>query len=373
MKWILMLICLTMLISPIYAQAPEKVITTEGMAAGSDLTARDEAINRALRRAVEQGVGTLVDSESMTENYQLLEDKVYAHVKGYVKSYKIVSDNQGAGDIYRIKVEAVVALAMLTKDLKGLNIIREKKGNPRIMVLIQETVDGLEQPSELVQGEMEKIFLSKGFPVVDEEQYQMIKERDVALGYSNPQKAAVLGREYGAEVVIVGEAVSNLTESSTPYGVQVFAYTADITTKAIKTDTASVMAIDSSSATERGSGRMPTANKALGAAGKESATNMMSKILEKWRSEVFNTIDIALVIDNVQTQDTAVIIKDLEAIRGVQKVNERSYRTGVVIIDVTVDGAIWQGFEERLLKLPNIKLQLTAKTKNRIELKKSAL
>ena len=44
-----------------------------------------------------------------------------------------------------------------------------------------------------------------------------------------------------------------------------------------------------------------------------------------------------------------------------------------VIIDVTVDGAIWQGFEERLLKLPNIKLQLTAKTKNRIELKKSAL
>lgn len=373
MKWVFALMAVLVSLSVVYAEVPEKMIVAEGVAAGSDLKAHDEALNRALRRAVEQGVGTLIDSESMTQNYQLLEDKIYAQVKGYVKSYNIVSDNNGADGIYRIKVEAVVALASLTKDLKGLNIIREKKNNPRIMILVQEFVDGLEQPSELVQAEMEKGFLSKSFPLVDKGQYQMVKERDVALSYTNPEKAAVLGREYGAEVVVVGQATSNLGETSTPYGVQVFAYTADISAKAIKTDTAAIISTETVSATERGSGRLPTANKALGAAGKKLADQMMSSIVEKWRSEVFNTVNVQIVVENMTAEDREILKGDISNIRGVQSVSERSFNKSIVVLDLTVDGAIWNGFEQRLLELPNIKLQLVAKTENRIELKKVLL
>jgi hypothetical protein len=374
MKKIIALLMISLMLIPnVYAEIPEKVITAEGVAAGSDLKAHDEALNRALRRAVEQGVGTVIDSESMTQNYQLLEDKVYAQVKGYVKSYNIVSDNNGADGIYRIKIEAVVAIASLTKDLKALNIIREKKNNPRIMILLQEFVDGLEQPSELVQAEMEKEFLAKSFPLVDKAQFQMVKERDVALSYTNPEKAAVLGREFGAEVVIVGQATCNLTETSTPYGVQVFAYTADIAAKAIKTDTAAIIATDTISATERGSGRMPTANKALGSAGKQLAGKMISGIVEKWRSEVFNTVSVQIVVENMQAEDREILKNDLSAIRGVQGVNERSFNKSIVVMDITVDGAIWNGFEKRLTELPTIKLQLVAKTENKIELKKLAI
>jgi len=372
-RLIALLVIALMLIPNVYAAIPEKVITAEGVAAGSDLKAHDEALNRALRRAVEQGVGTVIDSESMTQNYQLLEDKVYAQVKGYVKSYNIVSDNNGADGIYRIKVEAVVAIASLEKDLKALNIIREKKNNPRIMILLQEFVDGLEQPSELVQAEMEKEFLAKSFPLVDKAQFQMVKERDVALSYTNPEKAAVLGREFGAEVVVVGQATCNLTETSTPYGVQVFAYTADITAKAIKTDTAAIIATDTISATERGSGRMPTANKALGAAGKALAGKMISGIVEKWRSEVFNTVSVQIVVENMQADDREILKNDLSSIRGVQSVNERSFNRSIIVMDITVDGAIWNGFEKRLTELPTIKLQLIAKTENKIELKKLAI
>lgn len=371
-KLALVLGLLVCFVLPVQAQVPEKVIVAEGMAAGSDLRARDEALNRALRRAVEQGVGTLVDTESMTQNYQLLDDKIYSQVKGYVKEYKVLSDNEGREGVYKVKVEAVVALARLSKDLKGLNIIREKKANPRVMVLINEFVDGLEQPSELVQGKMESEFLAKNFPVVDKGQMQMIKERDVALCYDNPQKAAVLGREYGAEVVIVGQAASNLTESSQPYGVAVFAYTADITAKAIKTDNAAVMVSDSASATERGSGRMPTANKALASAGKNSADSMMRKIVECWRSEVFNTVDVQLVVDNLAGADRGILKSDLEAIRGVQGVYERSFNKGVMVIDLSIDGALWQNFDQQVTQLQNINLELIAKTGNRIELRKGS-
>lgn len=370
MRLVYVLLAGLVLLSPTYAQVPEKVIIAEGVAAGSDLKARDEAINRALRRAIEQGVGTVIDSESMTKNYQLLEDRIYSQVKGYIKSYNIISDNNGADGIYRIKVEAVVAIASLTKDLEALNIIREEKGNPRIMVLIQEFVDGLEQPSELVQAQIEKEFLTRGFPLVDKSQYQMIKERDVALSYEDPRKAAVLGREFGAEVVIVGQATCNLLETSMPYGVQVFGYTADISAKAIKTDTAAIIATETVSATERGSGRIPTANKALASAGKKLASIMMESIVERWRSEVFNTVSMQLVIENIEANERDILKKDLGAIRGVQGVYERSFGKGILILELTIDGAIWQGFEQRLLELPNIKLQLVSKTGNRIELKK---
>ena len=376
MKILRVMICLCLLLGFVplcRAQGMSKTVVAEGMAAGSDLKARDEALNRALRRAVEQGVGTLIDTESMTENYQLLADSIYSQVKGYVTDYKVISENNGVGDVYKVKVEATVALARLTKDIKALNIIKEKKGNPRVMVLVGEFVDGLEQATVLVQTEMEREFLAKSFPVVDKAQFDVIKQRDVATYYNDPVKAAVLGKEYGAEVVIVGQANSNLTESSSPYGVAVFAYTADLSAKAIKTDTAALLAVDTISDTQRGSGRMPTANKALKEAGSKLADSMMRGIVEKWRSEVFNTVSIQVIITGLNSDDRKTVKSDLSAIRGIQSVNERSYEQGVLNLNLTIDGAMFKGFEDRLMELPNIKLELTAKTDNRIDLKKSLL
>ncbi|MCX7827488.1 MAG: hypothetical protein N2689_18310, partial [Verrucomicrobiae bacterium] len=132
---------LALSISTAVAQGPggppvaEQDVIADGRAAGTDLKARDEAINRALRAAIEKGVGTLVDSETMTQNFQLLDDRVYSQVKGYVRSYDVISDNNGEGGIYRVKVKAVVALGALRKDIQALNIIKSQKKNPRIMVM----------------------------------------------------------------------------------------------------------------------------------------------------------------------------------------------------------------------------------------------
>ena len=80
----------------------------------------------------------------MVNNFQLLDDRVYSEVKGYVKSYQIIEDNKGEGDVYRIKVKARVALAMLMGDIQALGLIKEKKGNPRLMILFAESIDGVE-------------------------------------------------------------------------------------------------------------------------------------------------------------------------------------------------------------------------------------
>ncbi|MCK4947399.1 MAG: hypothetical protein KAS46_03385 [Candidatus Aureabacteria bacterium] len=357
----------------VFAQM-ETTIVAKGMAAvrgvGPDavLSARDEAINRALRNAVEQAVGSLIDSETMVQNFQLLDDQVYSEVKGYVKSYEIVDDNNGEGGIYQTRVKAVVLLGTLRKNLKAFNIVKEKLNKPRIMIVFSETVDGLEQPGQTVQTGMEKSFLNNDFKLIDKAQMEAVKLRDAAVYYENPTEAVALGRRFGAEVIVVGQVSSDLVDSSWPYGVCVFAYEAQATAKAIDVDSAQVIVSDGASAQARAGGRVPSARKAAKEAGVKLAGKMMDQIVENWRTKVYNTMDIQIVGFNADADNRLAFEKALEQVRGVRSVNERSFSRDVVIIDVTIDGALYKGFEEIINTLPDVDVKIKGKTQNRIDL-----
>ena len=351
----------------LWSQVAERVIEAEGKAAGAALQAHDEALNRALRNAIEQGVGSVIDSETMVSNFQLLDDQIYSQVKGYIKSYEVIGDNQGEGGIYIVRVRAVVALGMLEKDLEAMNITMKRRGNPRVMIIFAELIDGLEQAGAVTQTEMERAFLAKSFPLVDKAQMQMIKERDASLSYADPQKAAALGRQYGAEIVIVGQATSDLIDNSRPYGVSVFAYQAQISAKAIKTDTAEMMVADQVESEARGGGRVPTAKDALKKGAGDLANRLMPQIVDRLRSEAYNLVNLEIVVDGANATNRRELIQALQGIRGIESVNERSFVNNVVILDVNMDGAIWKDFDVRLESLPGVTLSVTGKSQNRID------
>jgi hypothetical protein len=368
-KWMSLLSVLFAFTASLVLAQGERIVEAEGKAAGSSLQAHDEALNRALRAAIEQGVGSVIDSETMVSNFQLLDDQIYSQVKGYVKSYEVVGDNQGSGDIYIIRVRAVVALGLLEKDIKALKITMKRRGNPRVMFIFSELIDGLEQAGAVTQTEMERAFLAKEFPVVDKSQMQMVKERDAALSYADPMKAAALGRQFGAEIVIVGQATSDLVDNSRPYGVSVFAYQAQISAKAIKTDTAELMVSDQTESTARGGGRIPAAKEALKQCALELSDRMMVQVVDRMRGEAFNLVNIQVVADGASATLKRALMQDLEGVRGVESVNERSFVNGIVILDVNVDGAIWKDFELTLEGLPSVALAVTGKSQNKIEVK----
>ncbi len=358
------------------AQVPQKVIEADGLAAVRDQTAdgilraKDEAVNRALRQAVESGVGALVDSETMVQNYQLLDDSIYSQVKGYVTTYDIVSESHGADGIYRVRVRATVALAQLTKDIEALNIVREKKNNPRVMVIFNELIDGVKQQGDLTASAMEREFLHLNFPLIDKTQMQEVKERDAAMSYSDPDKAAALGRRFGAEVVVVGEATSDLIDNNVAYGVSVFAYEARLTAKAINVDTAQIITTTSAnSGRTDGGGRFPTAKKAIEKGAVELAKTMSAEIVERWRSEVFNTVTVQIVAEEVDGARRKNFKNALSTIRGIQSVNERSFTNRILELDVEIDGAMWNKFEEILEGLEGIGVEITGKTQNRIDVR----
>ncbi|MCK5706126.1 MAG: hypothetical protein KAI43_00630 [Candidatus Aureabacteria bacterium] len=346
--------------------AEERVVLATGLSAGTDEKAKDEAVSRALRDAVEKAVGVMVEADTMVKNYKLLEDKIYSRVKGYVKSYEIISENKGDNGTYEVKIRAVVSADILEDDLAGIRVIKSSKGNPRVLVLINEYIDGDESTIDNVRSTMEKEFLGKSFKLIDKTQLTAIKNRDVSVSYEDPEKAAALGARLGAEVVITGTANAEFMEKSKPYGVSVFAYSAQANVKAVKTDTAEVMSVVSADSVKRAGGRKISANEALTECGKRVSDKLIKEIIEKWRSEIYNDMEIALFISNAGSDERTVILKELKGIRGIKEVNEKSYTNNLIEIDLTIEGAAAKVIDKKIMEKLNY-LKLKNKTPNRLD------
>ncbi|MDP8299727.1 MAG: hypothetical protein P9L88_07505 [Candidatus Tantalella remota] len=366
-KTLLILVIFAMVCIAALAAVMQKEIVAEGMASGITTESRKMAVNRALRKAVEQGVGVIIDSETMVKNYQLLDDRIYSTVKGYVTGFEIIDDNGGEGGLYKVTVKANVALGALTKDVKALGLVQQKLNYPRIMVLVNDHVDGLKQPGHFATAEIGKVFAQSNVPVVSRDQMQMIKERDATLFYGDPDKAAALGRRYGAEVAIVGQATSELVEASQPYGVEVYAYQATVDVKAVKTDNAQVIAFESATETARGSGRFPTANKAILAASRTAADGLLKRVAEAWRDEVYNE----MVIEVIAAGATPVVAEKLRdavgSLEGVKSVSIRSAVNNVVELSVRFFGSIDQ-FVSALESIKSPAIKITGRTPNRVDI-----
>ncbi|MDZ7294480.1 MAG: flagellar assembly protein T N-terminal domain-containing protein, partial [candidate division KSB1 bacterium] len=106
----------------------------EGDVAG----ARDRAIDDALRQAVEQALGTYIESETRVQNYQVVDDNILSWTRGYVRNYTILSDYKKTPELYEVRLKAEVELGDLQRDAEAVKNLIERMGNPRVMVLIDE-------------------------------------------------------------------------------------------------------------------------------------------------------------------------------------------------------------------------------------------
>lgn len=242
------------------------------------------------------------------------------------------------------------------------------KSNPRIMVITVEYVDGIEQPASITQSRTEEKFLANDFPLVDKSQMEMVKERDAVLSFSDPDKAAALGRNYGADIVVVVESKSSLVDTSQPYGLTVFAYECNATAKAIKVDTAEVISSHSSKATERGSGRIPTANKSFETTVVTLADMVINDINQKTKGDVYKETTVQLICSNADYAKMKSLVKALDEQRSIKAVYERSLEKNVAIIDVELLGSA-DFLADLLIEMQNGPLvNVTGKTQNRINI-----
>ena len=113
---LLVMLSLLVLAAAYTAAAQEsRTVAAEGVAMvqqGALDIARDAAVEDAQKRAVEQAIGILIDSQTQVENYQVISDKILSQTKGYIKRYSIAGE-VNEGSLLRVRINAEVALGKL--------------------------------------------------------------------------------------------------------------------------------------------------------------------------------------------------------------------------------------------------------------------
>ncbi|TET67516.1 MAG: hypothetical protein E3J45_04760, partial [Candidatus Zixiibacteriota bacterium] len=252
-------LCILVLAADISAQE-EITVTSTGLGviiAGDVGKARDEALNDALRKAVEQAVGTIISARSVVENAVLIQDNIYSKTSGYIKSYNLVREGKSVNipNTYEVAITATVSKASIKDDLAALGILIERKGFPRMMVLIEEK--NIEQHQwvreahnlNTAEQKVQEIFRNKGFEFVDQKTAfrNLQRDQEMAINRGDTEAAVALGNRSGAEVIITGNAIAKKSSATVELGGMI-SVQANVNMRAIRTDNADIIASASASA-----------------------------------------------------------------------------------------------------------------------------
>lgn len=386
------------------SSAPDnsKTVTAQGTAMinnNDEASARNAAINDAMRKAVEQAIGTIVSSQTTVENYKLLDDKIYSNTSGYVQDYKIVKEGAN-NNVYTVTIQATIGTAHLKDDLGAIGLLMKQKKMPRVAVIILEQNIGEKRfesalfyapmtPYEgyvvhevrlmhetgnmsIAENEMMKKLTDNGFNVVDPA--TLLKDIKLGAGYRiqtlDDNSIQSIGKLSNIDVIIYGRAVAKLYGRVA--GSEMRSAQANISLRAVDADDGRVLASGEKHAASVHIDTMTAGNDALKKAADELADSMIATILGTWKQEVNNGELVKITVDNIQSAGELVELKDqLMSTSGVQEVYERSIGKGEATMDVDYQGNA-QDLAKSLLsnKSMTALFDITGTTMNTITLKK---
>jgi hypothetical protein len=113
--------------------AEKAVVTGSADIVTTAEAAHERALRQALRLAVEQVAGVLVESETLSRNMALFEDNILTRTEGYVSDYEILDERVGDG-VVTLEVEVKVVPGRLSGDLKSLGILLRRADYPLVSV-----------------------------------------------------------------------------------------------------------------------------------------------------------------------------------------------------------------------------------------------
>ncbi|MBW2340257.1 MAG: flagellar assembly protein T N-terminal domain-containing protein [Deltaproteobacteria bacterium] len=344
-----------LLILVIGAFAQSKEIRTKGYGTiygNNKAAARDKAIEDAQRKAVEQAMGTMISSESVTKNFQLISDRILSLSSGYIERYRVISEREINGEV-EVEIAAIVGMSKLNDSLQAIKNLIRRMDRPRIMVLIAEQSIREERQefaeknrgyavlSSTSLGVTENVliefFRAKGFDFVDRQALAgQIEIADPLTLVNDRERVKQIANLTDAQVVIFGQAQArNTGEVQGIYSGQ-----ANISLRALKTDTGEIIAATNAHAA------VPfvdpsTANiRALSEAARKISQKLMDQILSKWQSESSGSRSICLVIKGVRYADVKKLRTWLtKYVRGVKSVHQRYVKDGIAELDLDIQGS----------------------------------
>lgn len=193
-----------------WAQGQPEVVTKEAtgeaaIVAGNKQGAIEEAKKKALRAAVEQVAGVMIEADTVTANSQLVRDQIVANTAGYVRSYELVGQPKEEAGVISVTVKAQVGASSIDKDLQAIKAVVKRMGHPKLVLLLQEqTMDDKDKvtSSAVMQTVLTESFGKDGWTILDWNFAAGKMELGSAVG---PAEAKKIGELSKADYILYGQ------------------------------------------------------------------------------------------------------------------------------------------------------------------------
>ncbi len=344
--------------------------------------ARDQAIQDGLRLVVEQAAGTMVSSETLVQNYEVLRDQIYSQSQGYIQHYE-VSNETTEGNLYRVTIQAAVAKGNLKNDLAALGLLMSRKNMPRVMIMVAEQNIGMHYYSywwgvkastadlNITENVLMQKLTGKGFHIVDHSVASAtlhIKDPYKIESLSNDAVQSI-GNLYDAEVVIYGKALAKLAGSV--MGSSMKSAQADVSLRVVNTDSGQVIASATHHAAAVHPNEVTAGAEALKLATEGIGDQLLDQVVKRWTQDLSSGSLIRLAISNIPSYNHLVKFKETlqQRIRGVKGLYQRDFDAGHATVDINVPATTQQLADELIgIDYGGFRVDVTSLTQNTISL-----
>jgi hypothetical protein len=158
----------------------------------------------AFRNAVEQVRGVFVNADTVTRDYSVVVDRILARSEAFISHYDVLESSQHADGHVSTRIRVTVNLGAIKDDAEAFQILRDRLGNPRFMVVGVSQSSGRRGDDEATAaavGAVNRFLTSKQIEVVDEAQIESLKDDDASLGMTE-SLAQKIARKLNASVYV---------------------------------------------------------------------------------------------------------------------------------------------------------------------------
>ena len=335
---------LLLLLLPALASGTEKIVVeAEGMAAianGDVARAREEARRQLYRDALEKGIGARVQGITEMKDFEVVRDTVFSRSEGLVTATENLKEEQTNDGILRLTAQCTVSASTLDGVL-GPAVI-DALGNPRIMVLIDEVIDGERQFLSTAEGEVLKAFQKAGYMLVDPGQAGAIRKGEIEAAKISGDTAVLqeLARSFQSDVLIHGKAQASTATKQKVSGVVLYAVNSQLQLKAIITQTAHIIGAEGSEQRVQGTSPNDGAMKAFQKLSPRMAGSLLHTVAYALVSGASGSIpgrSFKVTVSDLSFAEARSLRDSLGEVRGVNGVYQRAYANRTLELDVSAE------------------------------------
>lgn len=349
------------------AFAEEKTVIVEGEAEiiSSQDVAEQTAVASALRNAVEQTSGVYLQSETKTQNFQVINDEIYTKAQGYVSSREVLDKGVKNG-LFWVKVKAQVSMEPLLESMKKLGLLRKWT-----VAVIADSSDEKKNTESAVNS-INQIIIDNGFRVVDNNVIASLEKPEVLTSIMSGNYLATTSvlKDNAVDVLAICRTSSeNIAGNSfDAYGVNVNLVSSKgrVEAKLVRADTGELLASKQFEKTSVGPGDSTKAQ-ALREVGTEVGNYFVNQII---KLPVATASYIQLYVKGLSFGKVKKLTDNLKSIRGIRKVVNKNFKNKEAIYEIETDGdanLLAGNMSENTDLAKNFKFDITSVSSGKIE------